>query len=472
MGSRYLISTGAFFCIPRLRGRLFFFLLGALLSWPSFAAAQASLLKEILVLKNQTDLEKSLQDGSYRGEAGLLRMKPEVAGSHGMRVFMNQDYWDSRAGFARAGAFLDQARAAMMSQETEPRPGFHIRTIADNYLNHRRALEEATQSLLRYREKLTVEVDDRLREDISGEMMDHLLHESLKKAENRLRDGLGYFYNACRGIPGGESALTPDNVEFVNEVFHRFKSEASGNIKESFNLDRIVDYGRQKPWLWKPAFPEDFPYTSFVEDTMRTLRNQDCEVDPLLFLALIRRESNFDASAVSYAGAAGLSQIMPGTALDLGVRTVFYPEYLIEAGVLLDQERKARARAMDALYRIRESNKNALAAKARAFMRMAMDLSRQREKLQQRYRKELLELRADDRLNPSVAIEFGYSYFCALMKEHDGDISLGLAAYNAGAGRVREYNGIPPFGETVRFRNRVLEYYRNYLKGLSASPKS
>jgi soluble lytic murein transglycosylase-like protein len=445
---------------------LFLFLLGALLAPPPSFSAHTSLLREIVVVKNQADLEKSLRNSSYRGEAGILRIKPEVAQSLGMKVFINQDYWDAMAGFTRAEAFLDKARGATMSKETEPQPGFHSRTIADNFLSHRRALREAKQALARYRERLSFEADDRLREDISRAVLDRLLRESLKKAENRLRDGLAHFYNACRGVPGGESALTPENVEFVNDVFRRFTSKAPGENPESLNLDRMEDYGRRSPWVWTPVFPETFPYTAFVEGTVQKLRSRNCEVDPLLFLALIRRESNFDASAVSYAGAAGLTQLMPGTALDLGVGTVFYPNYLNEAGELLDQERRARTKAMAALYEIRESNKIANAARARTFMQTALDLSRQREKLQQRYRKELLEARADDRLNPSVAIEFGYTYFCALMKEHGGDISLGLAAYNAGAGRIREYNGIPPFGETVRFRNRVLDYYRSYLKAL------
>ena len=36
-------------------------------------------------------------------------------------------------------------------------------------------------------------------------------------------------------------------------------------------------------------------------------------VDPLLFLALVRQESRFDPRAVSYAGALGLTQVMPAT---------------------------------------------------------------------------------------------------------------------------------------------------------------
>ena len=49
------------------------------------------------------------------------------------------------------------------------------------------------------------------------------------------------------------------------------------------------------------------------------------------------------------------------------------------------------------------------------------------------------------------------------MKDQNGDISLALASYNAGPHRVREFKGIPPFKETVRFRNRVLKYYKDYL---------
>lgn len=468
MGSRDLARTFAFSLLSRLGGTVFFFLLGALVSPTSSAQAQEPLLIRIIALKNQVDLERSLQDGSYRGEAGILRMKPEVAESFGLQVFSNQDYRDAMAGFARAEAFLDRAKAAMISREAEPQPRHHARTIADNYLLHRHALGEATQALVRYRERLALEPDDRLREDVCGQVLERLLQESLKKSETRLRDGLGLFYNACRGNPGGTPALTPENVEFVNQVFNHYKREGAGEKSEAFHLDRIEDYRPQTPWVWKPAFPCGFPYTSFIEDAVQRLRSRDCEVDPLLFLALVRRESNFDASAVSHAGAVGLTQIMPGTALDLGVRTVFYPDYMAEVGALMDQERKARTQAMEALSGIRESNKIEFAAKARSLMQRAMDLSRQREKLLRRYRKDLLESRADDRLNPSVAIDFGYGYFCALMKEHAGDISLALAAYNAGAGRVKEYNGIPPFGETVRFRNRVLEYYRDYLRALTS----
>ena len=51
-----------------------------------------------------------------------------------------------------------------------------------------------------------------------------------------------------------------------------------------------------------------------------------------------------------------------------------------------------------------------------------------------------------------------------MMKMQKGDISLALASYNAGPHRVKQYGGVPPFTETVGFRNRVLRYYRDYLR--------
>ena len=56
-------------------------------------------------------------------------------------------------------------------------------------------------------------------------------------------------------------------------------------------------------------------------------------IDPELVHIVIQAESNYDAFAVSSAGAMGLMQLMPATAYEYGVKNVFDPAQNIEGGV-------------------------------------------------------------------------------------------------------------------------------------------
>lgn len=107
---------------------------------------------------------------------------------------------------------------------------------------------------------------------------------------------------------------------------------------------------------------------------------------PALLKAVALVESNLNPRAVSRAGAQGLMQLMPSTALSLGVKNPFDPRENIFGGA--------------------------------------------------RYLRSLLD-------------RFG------------GDVRLALAAYNAGPGTVEKYNGVPPFPETQKYLQRVLETARN-----------
>ena len=114
-------------------------------------------------------------------------------------------------------------------------------------------------------------------------------------------------------------------------------------------------------------------------------------ISEALLRAVIHAESAFNPRALSYKGAQGLMQLMPGTAADLGVTNAF-----------------------DVAQNIRG----------------------------------------------------GAAYLAALLRDFGGNVSLAAAAYNAGEGAVRKYNGVPPFDETQVYVKRVALLRERYLKAL------
>ena len=71
-------------------------------------------------------------------------------------------------------------------------------------------------------------------------------------------------------------------------------------------------------------------------------------------------------------------------------------------------------------------------------------------------------LGVEDSFKPAHNIDAGVRYFKHLLDKFDGEITLALAAYNAGSSNVRKYGGIPPFKETKYYINKVLKYYEAY----------
>lgn len=128
------------------------------------------------------------------------------------------------------------------------------------------------------------------------------------------------------------------------------------------------------------------------------------DIDVEFLLAIIYTESNFNPVAVSKNGAAGLMQMMPHTAQELGLKV---PKY---------------------------SNR----------------------------RKPNRDANVDERFDPTKNLHAGLTYFNKLLEKYQGDLTLTLGAYNVGPGRVRVRG--PLISKGKRYAKKVLtrcQFYRD-----------
>ena len=73
------------------------------------------------------------------------------------------------------------------------------------------------------------------------------------------------------------------------------------------------------------------------------------------------------------------------------------------------------------------------------------------------------ELEVEDSFDPKENIHAGVLYLKRQLKNFQNDVSLALAAYNAGENAVRRYgHRIPPYKETRTFVERVLRYWDEF----------
>lgn len=68
------------------------------------------------------------------------------------------------------------------------------------------------------------------------------------------------------------------------------------------------------------------------------------------------------------------------------------------------------------------------------------------------------ELGVTDAYDPRQNIMGGAKYLSENLEIFNGDVSLAVAAYNAGRGAVAKYDGIPPYTETQNYVKKVLAY--------------
>ena len=68
------------------------------------------------------------------------------------------------------------------------------------------------------------------------------------------------------------------------------------------------------------------------------------------------------------------------------------------------------------------------------------------------------ELGVTNLYDPEQNIMGGAKELAGNLEYYNGDVSLALAAYNAGRGAVKKYGGIPPYTETQNYVKKVLAY--------------
>src|SRR6185312_14388344 len=78
------------------------------------------------------------------------------------------------------------------------------------------------------------------------------------------------------------------------------------------------------------------------------------------------------------------------------------------------------------------------------------------------------QLGVKNSFDPNANVEGGTKYLRELLEKYNYDVPKALAAYNAGAGRVDKYHGVPPYSETQAYVARIIRDYNK--KKLAENP--
>ncbi len=68
------------------------------------------------------------------------------------------------------------------------------------------------------------------------------------------------------------------------------------------------------------------------------------------------------------------------------------------------------------------------------------------------------------------SIRGGAQHLKTLLRRYKGDLTLAAAAYNAGAGAVARFGGVPPYKETLLYVDKVGALHERYRKAMGLKP--
>jgi soluble lytic murein transglycosylase-like protein len=80
-------------------------------------------------------------------------------------------------------------------------------------------------------------------------------------------------------------------------------------------------------------------------------------------------------------------------------------------------------------------------------------------------------LGVEDSFKPDQNVRGGSAYLDALLTRYHDNLSLALAAYNAGPLAVDRYHGIPPYRETQAYVARVIHEFNRRVHAREAQAK-
>ncbi len=407
-------------------------------------------------IKEYNMMEGQNTSNNERHLAGPLALDPMEAQKWGIKSYLDEYYEKAVTYSNQANYFKKNAIRTLAALSNNPNNQQLINAILDDINEYKRLSFEAKSAKKIYIENLARNKKDDERFDDSkiDDLIDVMFLHAFKETGYNLRDGIGYFYNMCRGM-NDDKNITTKNVAFVNKFFDVFTKLIP---KSDFDLDILSkDVAEDQVYNFIKTLSVDSAIVKSLIENAKLFQNN---VDPLLFFVLIKRESNLNPIAVSHAAAVGLTQIIPDTARSLGMRNIYDPDYLKTATRLFKEANSKRDEAYSILLSINGYDTAAVKKAVDKYIESII-IRRRYKELIDRYAKEVSKGQNDDRVDINKSIYFGMKYFASMMERYNNDISLALSAYNAGPGNVQKYGCIPPFEETVKYRNWIISHYRD-----------